>query len=351
MVTAEDQDGIRALLCTEGGRPRPALDLDEIDRFIAQTGNLLWLDVDLSEAKDLGLLKREFGFHDLALEDATRPHQRPKIETFEGYIFLIFYAMGTRPWRPRAGRGSAGSSEQPAGIDLGQGVIQPQQLAMFIGANYLVTVHEGASDAVSEVADRWHSNIEKIDRSVTTLVYSLLDTIVDGYFPAIDRIADSVEDIEEQIFEFYDQKALEQIFALKKSLLAMRRVVAPARDVLNVLIRRDVPLLGAESVVYFQDIYDHLVRVTDAIDTYRDLLSSALDAYLSVSSNRLNEVMRTLTSWSIPLMAGSLLAGIWGMNFVYMPELDWRIGYPLALTAIVSLLVSIALFFKFKRWL
>jgi len=353
-VATDYHNGIRALLCTEDGRERSDLGPDEIDRFIAVEGNLLWLDIDSSVTTDLSLLKQEFGFHDLALEDALRPHQRPKIESFEGYFFLVFYAIGTRQWRTQpGGQGRDGDSADPAQgeLDFGREVLQPHQIAMFIGTNFLVTVHHGAPAAVTEIAERWHGNIQRIDRSISTLVYSLLDAIVDGYFPVIDQVADVVEDIEEQIFEKFDQKALESIFALKKSLLAMRRVVAPERDVLNVLIRRDVPLLGASSVIYFQDVYDHVVRVTDSIDTYRDLLSSALDAYLSIASNRLNEVMRTLASWSIPLMAGALLAGIWGMNFRYMPELEYRSGYLFALGTIALTIGGTVVLFRTKRWL
>ena len=131
----------------------------------------------------------------------------------------------------------------------------------------------------------------------------------------------------------------------------MRRVVTPERDMVNVLIRRDVPLFGPESVIYFQDVYDHLVRVADSIDIYRDLLSSALDAYLSMASNRLNQVMKTLTSWSIPLMAGALLAGVWGMNFEHMPELDERWGYILALALIAGTIAAIVVYFRRRRWL
>ncbi len=131
----------------------------------------------------------------------------------------------------------------------------------------------------------------------------------------------------------------------------MRRVVAPERDVMNVLIRRDAPLFGPQSVIYFQDIYDHLVRVADSIDIDRDLLSSALDAYLSMASNRLNQVMKTLASWTIPLMAGALIAGIYGMNFDNMPELHWRLGYVWALTLIGLSMLAIVVYFRRKRWL
>jgi magnesium transporter len=308
----------------------PEIDPDSIDRFIADTDNLLWLDVDTAETSDLSVLRREFDFHELALEDAVRHVQRPKVDTYQDFSFIVFYAVD--------------AASRVTDLRL-------LQLSIFVGPNYLVTVHHGRLAEIEESAERWRRNIEKIERSIGTLLYSLLDSIVDSYFPVIDQVADLVEDLEETVFERFDESALADIFRLKKALLSLRRVVAPERDVLNVLIRRDTPLFGPASVVYFQDVYDHLVRVTDSIDIYRDLLSSALDAFLSMSSNRLNEVMKTLTSWTIPLMAAALLAGVWGMNFVHMPELNWRAGYPLALSTMAVTISVIVLYFRRRRWL
>jgi magnesium transporter len=350
-VTTDYHHGIRALLCTEGGIEKSSLEPDQIDRFIAVEGNLLWLDIDTAVTRDLSLLQQEFGFHELALEDALRHRQRSKIDWYDGYSFLIFHAVSLRrphlPEHPMDSHiiGNGAASTNPRNL------LRIHQVSMFIGPNYLVTLHHGKLPEIEEVAARWHANIQKINRSIASLLYSLLDAIVDEYFPVIDHIADVVELVEERVFETFDENALEEIFSLKKSLLAMRRVVAPERDMVNVFIRRDFPQFGPESVVYFQDVYDHLVRVTDSIDIYRDLLSSALDAYLTIASNRLNQIMKTLASWTIPLMAGALLAGIWGMNFVYMPELDWRIGYPIALAVIAGTIVVIAGLFKRNRWL
>ncbi len=324
-------EGVRTLLCTEHGMLQPELRPDEINSFIADRSNLLWLDIDTTGSADLGLLDREFGFHELAIEDALRHHQRAKVDQYDSFTFLVFYAV-----------------DHDTSVMQGTRLIQ---IAMFVGPNYLVTVHKGPLVEIDESAARWRRNIDKIDRSISSLIYSLLDAIVDGYFPVIDAVADRVEDIEEAVFEEFQEDALQDIFRLKKSLLAMRRVVAPERDVLNTLIRRDSPLFGPESVPYFQDVYDHLVRVTDSIDIYRDLLTSALDAFLSMSSNRLNQVMKVLASWTIPLMAGALIAGIYGMNFAHMPELDWRLGYPAALLVMTVTMIAIVLYFHRKKWL
>jgi magnesium transporter len=329
-VKVQQKPGVRALLCTEHGMVQPDLDPDRIDTFISDPSNLLWLDIDTAEHPDLTLLTREFNFHELALEDATRQHERSKVVEYDGYYFMVFHAVHLES-PPEALRFS--------------------QISIFISANYLVTVHQGLLHQIEESAARWRLNAEKISRSAGTLLYSILDSIVDEYFPVIDGISDKVEEIEASVFERFQPEALEEIFKLKRSLLQMRRVVSPERDSINVVLRRESPVFGTAAFPYFQDIYDHLVRVTDAIDVYRDLLASAVDAYLSMASNRLNEVMKTLTSVSIPLMTGALLAGIWGMNFAHMPELHWRYGYPMALAIIAGVSIAISVYFHRRKWL
>ena len=204
-MTTDFQRGVRALLCTEEGTLQTGLDADDIDQFIKVESNLLWLDIDTSITKDLSLLKREFGFHDLALEDAIRPHQRSKIDTYDGFTFLVFYTINVGQRRivkahtehplPTPGQ------QDEDGAPARRALLRMQQVAMFVGANYLVTVHHGRAPEIEEIAERWRGNIETINRSIGSLLYSLLDTIVDGYFPVIDYVADLVEDIEESVFE------------------------------------------------------------------------------------------------------------------------------------------------------
>jgi magnesium transporter len=183
------------------------------------------------------------------------------------------------------------------------------------------------------------------------LLYSLLDTIVDNYFPVIDNVVERVEDLEEEIFEKYNQQAIESIFTLKKDMLALRKVLAPERDVMNILIRRDLPIFEEHTLVYFQDVYDHVVRITDSIDTYRDLLSSALDSFLSMQSNRLNITVQTLTSVSIMLMSVATVTGWYGMNFQQMPELASSFGYPAVIVLVGIILFLEWIFFKRRGWL
>jgi magnesium transporter len=317
-------------VCRTNGRFVREINPADISTLIAQRDQFVWFDVQDPQESDAELLREEFGFHPLAIEDATRTHERPKIDSYQGYYLLVFYTL---------------SYDQ----ELGRLVTQP--INLFIGANYLVSVHHGPMQVVGETLQRWQRNEEGLGWDAGGLLYALLDAIVDDYFPMIDQLAERVENIEEQIFEHFQAAALQEVFALKRDLLNVRRIVAPERDVLNVLIRREVPIFDRANVVFLQDVYDHLIRVTDSIDTYRDLLSSALDAFLSVQSNQLNQILKVLTIASIVLMANALIAGIYGMNFEYMPELSWPYGYPFALGLMAAVSVALILFFRWRKWL
>jgi Mg2+ and Co2+ transporter CorA len=315
--------------------------------------------------------------------------------------------------RPSAGAGPTSSFSKGFAIpdvsstsptNAGNERIVLREISMFMGENYLITVHTSPIPELDEAARRWRRNAELIVAEheqaeevkdvpgtselesqepaqikpkslshngsvvpkdspearpteeqhadgIGILLYSLLDTIVDSYFPVIDNVVERVEDLEEEIFEKYNQQAIESIFSLKKDLLALRKVLAPERDVMNILIRRDLPIFEEHTLVYFQDVYDHVVRITDSIDTYRDLLSSALDSFLSMQSNRLNITVQTLTSVSIMLMSVSTVTGWYGMNFQNMPELATRFGYPVVIVFMVIIVIVEWRFFRRRGWL
>lgn len=324
------------VVCKPNGEFMRHIDPHRISEVLRSQDHFVWLDMEDPQPNDVALLREEFGFHPLAIEDAMRAHERPKVDSYDGYYFLVFYALK---------------------YDAAQQQLLTQAISLFIGKNYLVSVHHGGMPVIDETIKRWEQNQEEFGQNVGALLYALFDAIVDDYFPVVDQVAERVEDLEEQIFEHYQEESLQEIFRIKHDLLNMRRVVAPERDVLNVLIRREVPIFERGAVQYLQDVYDHLLRVTDSIDNYRDLLSSATDAFLSVQSNRLNQVVRTLTVASIVLMSVTLVAGIYGMNFdpefspFNMPELRWYLGYPFALGLMVAIAVGLIAFFRRIKWL
>lgn len=318
------------IVCHGPGRFETHVSPEAISELREHPELTLWFDLLRPGPAEIQLLRDEFGFHQLALEDATRAHQRPKVDSYGNYYFVVFYCLD---------------------MDDTTHELCTTPIYMFIGKNYVVTVHNEPVAQLQETLRRWQSPSSPLGQDVGSLVYALLDAIVDEYFPLMDQIADLAEELEDHIFDEFDDAALQQIFKLKKDLLQIRRVVAPERDVLNIMLRRDIAVFDQHDIVYLQDVYDHIVRTTDAIDNYRELLSSALDSFLSVQSNRLNQVVKVLTVTSIVLMSVTLVAGIYGMNFKYMPELEWRYGYAWALGLMVAIAVGTITLFRRLKWL
>lgn len=334
---------IRTIICREEGHVGELVDLSELPALLADEGNVLWLDLERPTPDELALVAAELRLHPLAVEDAAHRRQRPKIDSYGDSSFLVFYDIGYAEEGHR---------------------IEERELAVFLGPNYLATVHDEPIVQIAEVAERYDRDADLMERGVGVLLYALLDTIVDRYSGVADRIGERIGELEAVILAEPDRERLEEIFALRKELAGLRRAVAPERDVAAALARRDLPVMGEATAPYFRDLYDHVIRATDQIDAYRELLGGVLDAYLALGSSRqaeasndLNQTVRTLTSCSIILMSVTLIAGVYGMNFDpdasrwNMPELNAELGYPGALLAMALVGAALAAVFKRKGWL
>lgn len=333
---------IVALACEPGSPPRQLEDEDltSVDELLARPGVLVWLDVTDPGQIQIELLRGEFDLHPLAEEDLELRHQRPKVDSYPGQQVIVTYEVlsGADGGRRPLARGSEG--EPTFG-----------EIHLFAGSGYLVSVHWGRSPAIEGVRHRYMKRSDAVGKSVGGLVYTILDEVVDGYFPLLDEMSEEIDDLEDRIVAGHQESGtLRELLDVKRKLLELRRILAPQRDVANSLLRRDVELIDDESVPYYQDLYDHLVRVLDQLDLYRDLVAAVLEANLSVTSNNLNAIMKRLTAFTVVLMVPTLIAGIYGMNFRNMPELSWPIGYPLALGVMAVLMGAIALYFWRKDW-
>ena len=302
---------------------------DAISGLCSNDSKIVWVDVSDPTSLDFDNLARQFGFHPLSIEDCRHQHQRPKVEEFPGYYFIVLYEAVLN--------------------DVGR--LQLGELGIFLGKNYLVTVHSEPIRAIETAERLWRSWTDLAERGTGLLAYLLIDAVVDDYLPLLDTVSDRMDSLEDRIFADFQDESLEEIFRIKKELLLLRRAVTPLRDVFNTLLRREQPIFSRETHTYFQDVFDHLIRVADTIDTLRDMIGSMMDAYLSISGNRMNLVMKRLTSIATILMSVTLVAGIYGMNFDYMPELKWRFGYVGALLSM--LVVGLAIYSHFRRikWL
>jgi magnesium transporter len=293
-------------------------------------GNIVWADVADPTSRDFEELAEEFGFHHLSIEDCQNQHQRPKVEEYPGYYFIVLYEAEL-----------AGPNDR----------LELRELNIFLGKNYLVTVHSRPIRAVKTARRLWAEWLDRAEEGSGLLAYLLIDAIVDDYLPLLDIMSERMDALEDSIFGEFNAAAIEEIFGIKKKLLYLRRAVAPLRDVFNTLLRREQQIFSRGTYVYFQDVFDHLIRVADTVDTLRDMLSSTMDAYLSVSGNRMNIIMKRLTSISTILMSVTLIAGIYGMNFDFMPELKWRFGYVLALLSMVAVGYALYRYLRKVKWI
>src|SRR5262245_26998766 len=310
------------------GKPQNNLSLADINRVIA--GNLdghLWIDVDVTNRHHVALLENVCRFHPLTVEDTLNPNSRVKLEEYPGYLFMII--RGVRFYE---------KTEDPYDLET-------FNLCFYLGARFLVTAHAGMSSAVADVADRIARNPDLLTRGVDRVAHAVMDTAVDAYFPLLDQIDEFVDGLEQRVFERFDQTALRDIFDVKRLILSLRRHLAPQREVFNVLTNRPSTLLTPESQIYFRDIYDHVLRINDSIDTYRELLSSTLDSYLTQVSNRLGTITKGLSviaTVSIPFV---VISGMWGMNFQHIPLSDqphafwWMLGIQLGIGVVLLLIL------------
>lgn len=290
---------------------------------------LLWVDVLSPGAEEADFLRGELGLHPLAVEDCVRGRQRPKVDRYPGYFFLVLYATRVNVERNR---------------------MALNEIHLFLGERFVVTVHDARIAEVGEVLARWRVSPGHYS-DTGAIAHALLDGIVDGYFPVLDHFSDRVEEVEEGMFQETEEAGMQQVLALRRELTIFRRIVAPERDLFTTLLRRDIPFLRPELIPYFQDVHDHVLRVTEEIDALRELLAAAVDAHLSAISNRLNQTLRLMAAWSIILMAMAWIAGVYGMNFQLMPELAWRYGYAWALGAMVAVGGGLLAYFHRRGWL
>ena len=300
-------------------------------------GEFIWVDAVDPDEDDYKILVERFNLHPMVLDDLREHQARPKLHDYGDYFYLVFYAIEFAQAQELKGR---------ADFEL-------CEIDCLIGPDYVVTFHDTVLQPFEDLRSRWEKHPQMMKTGPAYLLYELMDEVLDDYFPALEKLDERIDHIENGLFDGErngDQRITAEIFALKRDLLQIRHVAGPTRDVANILLRRDAET-GGKHFAYFQDLYDHAVRIVDMTDTFRDVLSGALDAFLAVEGNKMNAVMKTLTSASIMLLVPNLIAAIYGMNFENMPELKTRNGYFVVLGLMAFAMFSLAAMFKRKGWL
>jgi magnesium transporter len=283
------------------GKLRRDLSLAEISDIVKTGRGQLWIDMRVSSRQCVGMLDNVFAFHPLAIEDTLNPMSRVKVDEYPGFLFAIIRGVRLR-------------SETDDPYDT-----ETFNINFFLGPNYLVTVHGGESPAFATVAERVERHPDLLQRGAERVMHAIMDSAIDAYFPLLDQLDEFIDGIEQRVFTQFDQTAVHEVFQVKRLVLTLRRHLSPQREVFNVLTNRPTPLLAPEAQVYFRDIYDHSLRINDSLETYRDLLASTLESYLSQVSNRLGAITKGLSviaTISIPFV---VVSGMWGMNFAHIP--------------------------------
>ncbi len=324
---------IRSLFRAQGGQVRTDVAAEEFGTLLRGPDGLLWVDMAAEPPETCEpILRGTFGFHPLAVDDALQESHVPKVDDWGTYLYLVLHAMSFD------------------GQDGGR--LDASELDVFLGRNYLVTYHDRPIAAVDRVWELCRRDSRHLQRGADHLLYRLTDELVASYMPVVELMDEAIDRFEDRIFDRPDPDTVERLFALKRALLHQRRILMPQREVLNKLARDDYAAVDADSRVFFRDVYDHLVRLHDLNESMRDLVGGALDTYLSVINNRMNEIMKTLTLITTLFMPISFLAGFFGMNF-FQPVLTaltgWTGGLAFVLTLVLMGLTPVGMYLWMRR--
>jgi magnesium transporter len=306
----------------------------EIERILSgrAPGEVTWLNIDgVHDPMLIQEIGKSLNVHPLVLEDILHTEQRPKLEDYDDYLFIVLKMLF---------------------FDAALGEVRAEQVSILLGADFVVSFQELEGDVFETIRDRLRGNKGRIRQmGADYLAYALLDSVIDNYFVLLERIGNELELLEDELIERPSPALMHRIHAYKREMILLRKAVWPLREVIGKLQRQPPPLVAESTGPFLRDIYDHTIQVIDTIETFRDLLAGLLDIYLSSMSNRLNEVMKLLTIIATIFIPLTFLAGVYGMNFEHMPELHWRWGYPAVWLLMIAVALGMLWFFRKKRWI
>ena len=313
----------------ESGQRLADSPLNEVRTHLCRRGCFVWVALKDPEPAELAALQEEFGLHELAIEDAQKGHQRPKIEEYGSSLFMVMHLI------------------EPAGPELQSG-----EVAVFVGPQYIISVRRDAQLGFADVRRRCEQEPELLQHGPAYVLYALMDNVVDRYFPVLGALTAQIEEIEERIFSGQTTRAqIEALYSLKRKLMTLDHATQPLLEVTGKLHGGRVPPICAGLQEYFRDVYDHLLRLKQSIDNLRDMVATAISVNLSLITIQENEVTKRLAAYAALVAVPTMIAGVYGMNFTNMPELGWAYGYPLALASMVIIDLYLVYRFKKAKWM
>lgn len=313
----------------QDGRKLADIPVGQIHLFVNEPGCFVWVALKDPEPGELDFMQREFGLHELAVEDAQLGHQRPKIEEYGNSLFVVLHM-----------------------IEAGEEELNVGEVGIFVGANYVLSVRHRARQGFTEIRKRCETEPDLLRHGSAYVLYALMDAVVDRYFPVLDSLETGLEQVEERIFSKQTERAsIEALYCIKQKLMTLKHATEPLLEAMGRLHGGRVPQLCTGLQDYFRDVSDHLVRLNQSIESQREMVTTAVSASLSLISLQENEVTKRLAAYGALIAVPTLIAGIYGMNFQYMPEIQWVHGYPVAL--LLMLFIDVYLFSRFRKakWL
>jgi magnesium transporter len=307
-------------------------DLEECLALLEKKAPVLWVHIDgLANIKLLKAIGDHFNLHHLTLEDILNADQRPRQEPYDNYTYLVLKSVTY--------------SEKEQGLEF-------VQISLIIGQNFVISISDCQTNIFEHLKERIAAGKSNIRlHGSDYLAYSLIDIIVDSYYAALEILGEKLDSLEESLLSSMNEKTLHSVHFYKREMFRMRQVVWPLREALSGLIQSDSVFTHADTNLHLRDVYSHTVQIVDTIEIYREMLSAMIEIYLSITNNKLNEVMKILTIFAAIFIPLTLISGIYGMNFLYMPELSWRYGYPFALSLMAAVAFVLLYYFKRKNWL
>ncbi len=302
----------------------------DFDKYLAEPDTIMWVDMTAPSDKESYILTHDFKFHPLSIEDVISEMPRPKLDDYGQYMFLVFQL--------------ADYMGRESGLKI-------SEVDLFLTRNAVVSVHFDDHPVFDSLFMKARKDDRLLSRGSDFLFHAILDAIVDNYTIALDLFEFEVDAIEDDVFEEPDEQTVKTIFTLRRDIHRLKRIAIPQLEVLSRLVREHHDLVSEKSMVYLSDIYDHMARVSETSDTFRDTLISALEVYYSGVSTRTNEIIKVLTIFTAILMPPTFLVGLYGMNFRYMPELDWKYGYAAFWVIVIAVTIGLLFFFKRKKWI
>ncbi|MEM5871476.1 MAG: magnesium/cobalt transporter CorA [Candidatus Aenigmatarchaeota archaeon] len=321
---------LTAIALIKEGKLLKDLPVEKIKKILKNKKAKIWLHIEQPTEEEFQTISNVFHLHPLEIEDCKKHLELPKIDEFEDHLFLVFHRFS---------------------YDFQKRILKLKELDIFIGKNYIVTFPNEPSDLITNLMKEQEKNTSLLEKGVDFVLYEIMDRVVKDYIPILDFWDEEIEKLEDDVVKGNVKRTMKDLFRIKRDIRKFKKSIGPQREVLNKLSHHEVPFISDKVKIYFRDVYDQIFMAYSLVEDQRDMITTIFEAYLSAISNKLNEIMKTLTIIATIFMPLTFIVGVYGMNFHYMPELEWPFGYYLVWFVMITIAILMLAFFKKREWI